>query len=159
VYRYLAYRWAHIINIRTTELLLMVSVDDNTVSTIASRRWVHPSFCCYLLLRIRHWWRIRGRRYPTLEMLMTSPSTQPISEKKISRVKFIRTVDPLKKETPLMPLKQWNETLLHIYKIINTNKIKSQVISYLRQNRHKGRSSEKPCLDVWIDIPKPVCHS
>jgi hypothetical protein len=71
---------------------------------------------------------------------MTSPSTQPISEKKISRVKFIRTIDPLEKETPQVPLKQWNEALLHIYKIINANKIKSQVISYVRQNRHKGRS-------------------
>jgi hypothetical protein len=30
-------------------------------------------------------------------MLMTTPSAQPISEKEISRVKFIRTVDPLKK--------------------------------------------------------------
>jgi hypothetical protein len=48
-----------------------------------------------------------------LKTLMTSPSTQPISEKKISRVKFIRTVDPLEKETPQVLLKQWNEALLH----------------------------------------------
>jgi hypothetical protein len=34
-----------------------------------------------------------------LKTFMTSPSTLPISEKKISRVKFIRTVDPLEKET------------------------------------------------------------
>jgi hypothetical protein len=40
-----------------------------------------------------------------LKTLMTGPFTQPIYEKKISRVKFIRTVDPLEKETPLMPLK------------------------------------------------------
>ena len=153
------YRWAHIINVRTTELLLIVFIDDSTVFTIASRRWVHPSFCCYLFLRIRHWWRIRGRRYPTLKTLMTSPSTQPINEKKISKVKFIRTVDPLEKETPLVPLKQWNKALLHIYKIMNANKIKWQVISYVRPNRHKGSSSEQPCLDVVIDVPKPVCHS
>jgi hypothetical protein len=40
-----------------------------------------------------------------LKTLMTSPSTQPISEKKISRVKFIRTADPLEKETPQVLLK------------------------------------------------------
>jgi hypothetical protein len=45
---------------------------------------------------------------------MTSPNTQPISEKKISRVKFIRIVDPLEKETPQVLLKQWNEALLHV---------------------------------------------
>jgi hypothetical protein len=55
-----------------------------------------------------------GEEVPTLKMLMTSPSTQPISEKKISRVKFIRTIDPLEKETPQVLLKQWNEALLHI---------------------------------------------
>jgi hypothetical protein len=32
-----------------------------------------------------------------LKMLMTTPSAQPISEKDIFRVKFIRTVDPLEK--------------------------------------------------------------
>jgi hypothetical protein len=36
-----------------------------------------------------------------LKMLMTSSSIQPISEKKISRVKFIRTVDPLETDDPL----------------------------------------------------------
>jgi hypothetical protein len=49
-----------------------------------------------------------------LKTLMASPSTQPISKKKISRVKFIRTVDPLEKETSQVLLKQWNEALLHI---------------------------------------------
>jgi hypothetical protein len=29
-------------------------------------------------------------------------------------IKFIRTVDPLEKETPQVLLKQWNEALLHI---------------------------------------------
>ena len=94
------------------------------ISAIASTWRLHSSFCCYLLLCIRHWWRIRRRRYPTLKTLMTSTSTQPISEKKISRVKFIRAVDPLEKETPQVLLKQWNEALLHIYKIMNANKIK-----------------------------------
>jgi hypothetical protein len=106
--------WAHIINVRTHEVLRSVLVDDSTVSAITSMRRVHSSFCCYLLLCICHWWRIWGRRYPTLKTLMTSPNTQPISEKKISRVKFIRIVDPLEKETPQVLLKQWNEALLHV---------------------------------------------
>jgi hypothetical protein len=36
----------------------------------------------------------RGRRHPTLKTLYI-PSGQPISEKEISMVKFMRTVDPL----------------------------------------------------------------
>jgi hypothetical protein len=80
---------AHIINVRTHEVLHSVLVDDNMISTIASRRRLYSSFCCCLLLCIHLWWRIRGRRYPTLKTLMTSPSTQPISKKKISRVKFV----------------------------------------------------------------------
>jgi hypothetical protein len=55
-----------------------------------------------------------GEEEPTLKTLMTTPSTQLISEKKISRVKFIRTVDPLEKETPQVLLQKWNEALVHI---------------------------------------------
>jgi hypothetical protein len=107
-------------------VLRSVLVDDSTISAIALRRRVHSSFCCYLLLRIRYWWRIRERRYSTLKTLMTSPFTQPISEKKISRVKFIRTVDPLK-NTSGAPTKMERSVITHI-----VNNINSQVISYVR---------------------------
>jgi hypothetical protein len=46
-----------------------------------------------------------GEEVPTLKTFMTSLSTQPNSEKEISRVKFIRTVDPLEKETTQVLLK------------------------------------------------------
>lgn len=46
-------------------------------------------------------------------------------------VKFIRTVDPLEKETPQVLVK----------------------------TATKVESSEQSCLDVWIDISKSVCHS
>jgi hypothetical protein len=40
-----------------------------------------------------------GRRHPMLKTLMCIPLAQPIIEKEISRVKLIKTVDPLEKNS------------------------------------------------------------
>ena len=48
-----------------------------------------------------------------IKTLMCIPFAQPISKKEISRVKLIRTVDPLEK-TPQVILQELNEALVHI---------------------------------------------
>jgi hypothetical protein len=54
-----------------------------------------------------------GRKPPTLKTLMCIPPAKPIIEKEISRVKLIKTIDPLEK-TPQVILQEWNEALVHI---------------------------------------------
>jgi hypothetical protein len=59
-------------------------------------------------------------------MLMCIPFAQPISKKEISRVKLIRNVDPLEKNTSSDPTGIERRISTHLVNINNT-----QVISYV----------------------------
>jgi hypothetical protein len=67
-------------------------------------RFLEPSNCSYVLLLLRHWWGVRGRWNPPLEVLMWMSPSPPIVEEGVPWVKLVWTVDPLKEKAPLMGL-------------------------------------------------------
>ena len=72
--------------------------------SIMTQRRVLKSFCDgFVLLHVHHWWGVRVRWNPPLEVLVFC-TTKLIFDKEVPWVKLVRTINPLEKVAPLLVL-------------------------------------------------------